>query len=226
MNKNINIIKIKLLYNLISSSTLGAYLQTDTQTYSVSESTTSTQTPNLSCSFSESTSITFSLSSYNGAIIPSFVSIDSVTGVLTIAAPSVSSSTTFSFYIDSTVSGMSGPVQKIINLTVNKCTASNCLKCSATDSTVCTSCNSGSNLNSGSCTSNVSEEPKAENEQLIVQIITGATIVLWFALSLLNSSSMASSWSMINQAQILSKLNYERISFYFIFHLVGNSKKS
>ena len=137
-------------YNLISSTTSDAYLQIATQTLSVSESTTSTQTPNLSCSFSGSTSITYSLSSYNGGIIPSFVSIDSATGVLTIAAPSVSSSTTYSFYIDSTISGISGPVQKIINLTVKKCTASNCKICTVTDSSVCATCNSGFSLSSGS----------------------------------------------------------------------------
>ena len=139
-----------MLYILVSSSSSDAYLQIATQSFSVSESTTSTQTPNLSCSFSGSTSITFSLSSYNGGVVPSFVSIDSATGVLSISAPSVSSSTTYSFNIDSTISGMSGPVQKIINLTVNKCTPSNCQVCTVTDSTICTTCNSGYNLSSGS----------------------------------------------------------------------------
>ena len=124
-------------YSLISSTNSGEYLQTYTQAFSVSESTTSTQVPNLSCSFSGSTSIAFSLSSYNGAIVPSFVSINSATGVLTIAAPSVSISSTWSFYITSTISGMSSPVQKIINLTINKCTVSNCKICTVTDSSVC-----------------------------------------------------------------------------------------
>ena len=189
-------------YNLISSANSDAYFQIVTQAFSVSELTTSTQTPNLSCSFSGSTSITYSMSSYNGAIIPSFVSIDPTTGVLTIAAPSVSSSTIYSFYITSIISGVSGSVQKIINLTVKKCTVSNCQKCLVADSTVCTSWNSGYNLNSGSCTLNVSEVPKAAVEQSSVQIITGATLVLGLASSLLNASSMASLWSMVNQTQI------------------------
>ena len=73
---------------------------------------------------------------------------------------------------------MSISVQKIINLIINKCTASNCQLCSATNSAVCTSCNSGYNLNSGSCTLNVSEANKAAVEQSSVQIITGATLVL------------------------------------------------
>ena len=161
------------------------------------------QISNLSCSFSGSTSITYSLSSYNGAIIPSFVSIDSTTGVLTIAAPSVSSSTTYSFYFTSTISGMAGPVQKIINLAINKCTVSNCQLCSATNSAVCSSCNSGYNLNSGSCSLNVSETNKAVVQQSSVQIITGATLVVGLVSSLLNSSSMASLWSLVNQIQIL-----------------------
>ena len=122
-----------MLYNLISSTNSDAYLQIVSQTLSVFESTTSAQTLNLSCSFSGSTSIAYSLSSYNGAIIPSFVSINSATGVLTITAPSVSSSTTYSFYITSTISGMSGLVQKIINLTVNKSTASNTQSCTASN---------------------------------------------------------------------------------------------
>ena len=197
-----------MLYNLVSSTNSDAYFQVVTQAFSISESTASTQTPNLSCSFSGSTSITYSKSSYNGAIIPSFVSIDSATGVLTITSPSVSSSTTYSFYIDSTVSGMSGPVQKIINLTIKKCTVSNCQKCSATDSTFCTSCSSGYNLNSGSCILNVSEASKAEVEQSSVQLVTGATLVLGLASSLLNASSMASLWSMVNQTQILLKIKF------------------
>ena len=205
-----------MLYSLVSLINSDTYFQIVTQAFSVSESTTSTQTPNLSCSFSGSTSITYSLSSYNGAIIPSFVSIDSATGVLTIAAPSVSSSTTYSFYITSTISGISSQVQKIINLTVKKCTTSNCQKCSATDSTFCTSCSSGYNLNSGSCILNVSEVPKAEVEQSSVQIITGATLVLGLASSLLNASSMASLWSMVNQTQIL--LNEK---FYIIILLLN-----
>ena len=200
-------------YNLVSSANSDAYLQIATQAFSVTESTTSTQTPNLSCSFSGSTSITFSLSSYNGAIIPSFVSINSTTGVLTIAAPSVSSSTTYSFYIDSTVSGISGPVQKIINLTVNKstvsnsqkCTASNCQKCSATDSAVCTSCNSGYSLSSGSCILNVSESEAsgtAKSLSTSSQAAIGAIALFSIGTSLTNLSSMASLWSIINQMQI------------------------
>ena len=187
---------------------MNAFPQTDTQAFSVSESTTSTQTPNLSCSLSVSTSITFSLSSYNSAIIPSFMTIDSATGVLTIAAPSVSSSATYSFYITSTISGMSSPVQKVINLTIKKCTVNNCQICTITDSSVCATCNQEFSLSFGSCNSSetkISESSKSETSKLLSttnQIVIGAVIVISVGLSLTNLSSMASLWSVINQMQI------------------------
>ena len=199
-----------MLYSLVSSNTSDAYLQIDTQTLSVSESTTSTQILNLSCSPSGLTSITYSLSSYNGVIIPTFVSINSSSGVLTITAPSVSSFTTYSFYIDSTVSGVSGPVQKIINLTINKCTASNCQKCSATNSAVCSSCNSGYSLNSGSCILSKSEAETSETAEALStssQAAIGAIALFSIGLSLTNLSSMASLWSIIYQMQILPNKN-------------------
>ena len=199
------------MYNLISSIPSDAYLQPYTQALSVSELTISTETPNLSCSFSGSTSITYSLSSYKGAIVPSFVSIDSATGVLTIAAPSVSSSTSYSFIIDSTVSGTSGPVQKIINLTVKKCTVSNCQICTVTDSSVCATCNLGYSLSSGSWNLPEKETSKSEAEtsetakslSTSSQAAIGAIALFTLGSSLTNLSSMASLWSVINQMQIL-----------------------
>ena len=161
------------------------------------------QTPNLSCSFSGSTSIDFSLSSYNGGNIPSFVSVNSATGVLTIAAPSVSSSTTYSFYIDSTVSGISEPVQKIINLTVKKCTVSNCKTCTVTDSSVCATCNSGFSLSSGSYNLWESKMSNLANLLSIInQVIIGTIVLISVGSFLTNLSSMASLWSVISQLQI------------------------
>ena len=206
------------MYNLISPiTTSDAYIQNDTQSYSVSESTTSTQTPNLSCSFLGSTSITYTLSSYNGATIPSFVSINSATGVLTIVAPSVSISTTYSFFISSTVPGISGPVQKIINLTVKKCTASNCQICAVSDSSICATCNSGFSLSSGSWnlietqsaqqnTQPAQQETKRSEVAKLLsitnQVVVGAIIFISVGSCLTDLSSMASLWSVINQIQI------------------------
>ena len=186
-------------YSLISFITSDVYTQIAAQAISVSESTTSTQTPNLSCSFSGSTSISYSLSSYNGALTPTFVSINSATGVLTIAAPSVSSSTNYSFYITSMISGMSSPVQKVINLTIKKCTVSNCKICSIFDSSFCATCNPGFSLSFGSC--NLSET--ANLLSTTNQVVVGAVILISVGPSLANLSSMASLWSVINQMQIL-----------------------
>ena len=164
------------------NTTSDVYFQVNTQTYSVCESTTSTQTPNLPCSFSGSTSITYSLSSYNGSIVPSFVSINSATGVLTITAPCVSSSTDYSFNILSKVSGITDPTQNIIKLSVNNCTV-------------------------GSCSS--SEVAKLLSA--IIQGVIAATALLSLGLSLSNLSSMAILWSAINQVQILNNWIYKTL---------------
>ena len=205
-------------YNFVSSTTLDAYLLISTQAFSVSESTTSTQVPNLSCSYSGSTSIVFSLSNYKGVTVPSFVSIDSATGVLTIVAPSVSSTTIYSFYITSTISGISSPVQKIINLTVNKCSVGNCQICTITDSSICATCNQGYILSSGiwnfittqsaqqntqSAQQETSMSETAKSLSTANQVVMGAVALISVGLSLTNISSMASLWSVINQMQIL-----------------------
>ena len=214
----LGLILIKLLRIFSSSSTtFDAYFQINTQAFSVIESTTSTQAPNLSCSYSGSTSIVFSLSSYNGAIVPSFVSINSTTGVLNIVAPSVSSSTTYSFFILSTISGLSSPAQKIINLTVKKCTVGNCQICTITDSSICATCNTGYSLSLGSW--NLINIPPTQPIQPIQQetsvsetakllstanqVFVGAITLISVGTSLTNLSSMASLWSVINQIQIL-----------------------
>ena len=219
-----------LLYNFISSTTLDAYLQISTQAFSVSESTTSTQVPNLSCSYSGSTSIVFSLSNYNGANVPSFVSIGSATGVLTIVAPSVSSSTIYSFYITSTISGISSPVQKIINLTVKKCSVGNCQICTTTDSSICATCNPGYNLSSGSwnliATQSAQQNPQSAQQVTSMsetakslstanQVVMGAIVLISVGPSLTNISSMASLWSVINQMQIFKSLNLKIINFNY-----------
>ena len=201
-------------YNFVTSTISDVYLQINAQAFSVSESTTSTQAPDLSCSSSGSTSIVFSLNSYNSAIVPSFVSINSTTGVLSISAPSVSSSTNYSFYITSTISGISSPVQKIINLTVKKCTVINCQICTIIDSSICATCNSGYSLSLGSWNL-INIQPTQPIQQVTSisetakllstanQIIIGVIVLISAGSSLTNLSSMASLWSIINQVQIL-----------------------
>ena len=161
-------------YYSISNTISDVYFQVNTQTFSVCESTSSTQTPNLPCSFTGSTSITYSLSSYKGSIVPSFVSINSTTGILTITAPCVTSSTDYTFSILSAVLGFTDPAQTIIKLSVKNCTA-------------------------GSCSSS----EVANLLSAIIQGAIIATTLLSFVLSLANLSSLASLWSAINQMQIL-----------------------
>ena len=66
-----------------------------------------------------------SISNSGSSIVPSWVQINSSTGQLTIQAPGVNSDSNFNFYILSSISGISMPVQKIINLTVTKCPVQN-----------------------------------------------------------------------------------------------------
>ena len=108
-----------------SPTSSDVYYQINDQSFSVVESNTLSITPDLSCSASGSTSIAYTL---YGA--PSFVLIDSTSGTLTISAPSVNSDTEFDFYVASTVSGVSSPVQKLVKLTVTNCSVQNCQKCS------------------------------------------------------------------------------------------------
>ena len=163
-----------ITYYSISNIILDVYFQVNTQTFSVCESTISTQTPNLPCSFTGSTSITYSLSSYKGSVVPSFVSINSTTGILNITAPCVTSSTDYTFSIFSAVSGVADPAQTIIKLSVKNCTA-------------------------GSCSSS----EVANLLSAIIQGVMAATVLLIVGLSLFNLSSLASLWSAISQVQIL-----------------------
>ena len=191
------LIKFKLLYQSISDTTSDVYFQVNTQTFSVCESTNSTQTPNLPWSFTGSTSITYSLSSYKGSIVPSFVSINSTTGILTITAPWVTSSTDYTFSILSAVSGFTDPAQTIIKLSVKNCTA-------------------------GSCSSS----EVANLLSAIIQGVMAATVLLIVGLSLFNLSSLASLWSAISQVQILhnriykSLFNLSKININYVYLIV------
>lgn len=115
-----------LTYTVTASTTSDVRYQTNDEISSVVENTSVTITPSLPCSSSGSTAITYSLSAYNGGTLPSWVAIDTSTGVLTVTAPTVSASTQYDFYIDSTVAGVTNPVQKLIKLTVTDCLVTYC----------------------------------------------------------------------------------------------------
>ena len=71
-------------YTFIRIYATDVYYLTDSQSLSVIEKTNSQILPDLSCSLSISTSIVFSLGSYNNVNVPSWITIDSNTGILTI----------------------------------------------------------------------------------------------------------------------------------------------
>lgn len=104
-------------------TTMDTYIRSTSQSISTSENSTRSITADLSCSYSGSTSIVYSTSMYGSSAVPSWVSIDSSTGSLTVTTPSVSTNTLYSFYVDSVVSGLTGTKSKLIKLTVADCQA-------------------------------------------------------------------------------------------------------
>ena len=100
------------------------YLTAD-QTVNVLENSSTQILPDLPCSISGSTSISFSTANYMTSTVPSWVAIDSVSGILSINAPEVSLDTEYDFYINSAVSGVSCPIKKLIKLIINSCADKN-----------------------------------------------------------------------------------------------------
>ena len=71
-------------YTLTRNYLTDVYYLKDSQSLSVIEKTSTQVLPDLSCSLSSSTSIVFSLGSYNNVNAPSWISVDANTGILTI----------------------------------------------------------------------------------------------------------------------------------------------
>ena len=134
-----------------ASYTSDVYFQTNNQSYTVIETYNQIETPDLTCSSSGSSTITYSIGDYAGVTAPTWVSVNSVTGVLSISAPSVAADTVVSFYINSNISGVSSLIQKIIQVTVLDWAIANWLNCSSTSSTTWDTWISGYNLNNNQC---------------------------------------------------------------------------
>ena len=152
--------------------------------------------------FSGSTSIAYSTSNYCSSVVPSWVSIDSSTGVLTIAAPSVDADTEFDFYVSSSISGLSSSVMKLIKLTIANCQVQNWQKCSSSSYSTWTSWNLDYVLKSGAWVKNVA----STEAQVLTKTVTsmvGASMWVVSALSLLNTSLIVNLRSIINQIQLL-----------------------
>ena len=132
--------------------TSGVNFQTVPQSYlSLVENNYYELAPNLSCTTSGSNTITFSISSYNGSSVPSWVSIDSSTGLVKVSTPSIINNLeTSTFYISSTISGITDSINKVITFQVNKWSSQNWQKCRSTSANSCSSWSSGFTVSSSS----------------------------------------------------------------------------
>ena len=205
-----------------SSTVSNVYFQFSSQTYTYIKNYYVQVTPDLTWSPTGTPSITYSLSAYAGSSIPTWVSISSTTGQLTITTPNLSSNTDFSFYINSAISGNSGTYSKSITISVfASWTDTNCSTCSSTSASVCTSCNTGYTLNSGSWTIQqtatassstssvtyaINTDPNlkstANSEKTVASSLVLATASSSIASSILAATSTINMWWMIGQIQL------------------------
>ena len=125
--------------------------------------------------------------------------IDSISGTLSIESPEVTSDTEYDFYIASSVNGISKPAQKLIKLTILNCSASDCKICKNASSKTCEVCSSEYYLASGvwEASSETAQTLRTTTKLLII-VITGIILIN----SILNLSSLASLWMIINQHQL------------------------
>ena len=88
------------------------------QEISVKENSNNYILPDLPWTMLSSTTISFNINNLNGGTTPSWIVIDSNTGMLTIKSPEVSADTDYYFSINSSVFGISTTISKTIKLTV------------------------------------------------------------------------------------------------------------
>ena len=193
-------------YNYASQTTSDVYFQITSQQLNIVENSIVRITPDLTCSSTGTTTISYSISNYRTSITPSWITIDSKSGVLTISTPDVTYDSEFDFYINSLLNGFTTPIQKLIILIVKDWTVQNCKQCSSSSNSWYY-WNVGYSLSSGSWIlpiNNDVEQPSSiakslrESMQSLIALTTGIIIVL----SMFNISSLSSLWSMINQVQI------------------------
>ena len=199
------------------------YLQANDQSQDYIEEYSGFLSLELSCSTTGVTSIIYSISNYGSSTAPSWVTIDPSTGQLSISTPNVTADTIFSFYVNSNITGVTNPVQKLVKLTVLDWAVANWLKWLGQGNTTCQTCSSGYNLTSGtwiiqtsissnttsnsssttSSTSN-STEPSTTSKSVgtAMQAMNGATAGVVIVSSTLNMSSLSSLWWVFNQMQI------------------------
>ena len=142
--------------------------------------------------------------------VPSWVAIDSVSGILSINAPEVSLHTEYDFYINSAVSGVTSPVQKLIKLIITNCTTKNWKKCISTNSLACETCVSGYVLTSGvweisKTTTSQSSQTTSETAKALSKTTTSIVIAIAGIVvltSIMNTASITNLWMTIHQLQL------------------------
>ena len=147
-----------------------------------------------------SASMSYSKSNYNNVIAPSWISINS-NGELTISTPSVSVATDFYIYLVSTSSAIPNPINKKIQLRVNKWKVDNCSKCDSTNANKCSLWDNGYSLSEGTWVKHISDTVKAL--LILTYVVVGTYIVAAIFLSFFATSSFSIVWQMINQLQII-----------------------
>ena len=105
-------------YTISQNYWTDVYYQTSSQSVSVTEKTSTQVLPDLSCSLSSSTSIVFSLGSFNSEVVPSWVAVDANTGMLTITSPEVDKDTNYNFNVNAMITGLTLQTQKQVKLIV------------------------------------------------------------------------------------------------------------
>ena len=99
------------------------------------------------------------------------------------------------------VTGLTDPVQKLVKVTVLVCSVTNCLKCSSNSRDIRINWNYGFELTNNQCISQ-SDYQTAKDVTITSQSIIGLTAVTVIWLSIMNTSSILSLWSIINQVQL------------------------
>ena len=192
---------VSVSYSSSSSNSFDhIYFQTDLQSFSISENSEAELNPDLPC-FSSSHTIAYSIGSYSGGSIPSFVTVNSSSGVMKVSSPNITDTTTYSFSINSNITGISNLVQKPISLIVNKWTVNQCKQWKSTDITYWDVWKSDYISDSGVWYYN-KPSSTAQGISIATQVILGTAAILTFASGFINASSISGFWSMVNQLQL------------------------
>ena len=188
-------------YQISSADSISLQVNTTAQSYlSLLENSYIEVSPTLTWSSLSSTTIVFSIASYNGVPAPVWVSIDSSSGLLKITTQNATNLTSYSFYINAQVSSATNTIQKLITINVAKWSSQNCKTWTVEDSTKWSSCNTNYYLTSGSCSNEATSNVKALSTT--TNSLIGGTAALVLLSSTINSSSFASLWAIMNQLQM------------------------